>query len=117
MTRVFVYGTLQSGERNHFLIRPGAFVRAARSEAAFTLYSFGGYPGLVPGGTTAVMGEVYDVDEATLLDLDALEEYPEFYDRQPIRLEDGEEVLAYTLREDQVAGLTVIPSGDWKRPN
>ncbi|MFP5502590.1 MAG: gamma-glutamylcyclotransferase family protein, partial [Candidatus Sericytochromatia bacterium] len=58
---------------------------------------------------------VYDVDQATLRDLDALEEYPDFCDRQPIRLEDGEEVLAYTLREDQVAGLPVIPSGDWKQ--
>jgi gamma-glutamylcyclotransferase (GGCT)/AIG2-like uncharacterized protein YtfP len=36
-----------------------------------------------------------------------------FYQRAAIRLEDGDEVLAYLLSPEQARGRTRIPSGDW----
>ncbi|TNF24106.1 MAG: gamma-glutamylcyclotransferase [Deltaproteobacteria bacterium] len=68
---------------------------------------------MVPGGATAVIGEVYEVGPRTLAALDRLEGHPGFYERRPIRLEDGEEVQAYLLSAAQVRGRPRIASGDW----
>jgi gamma-glutamylcyclotransferase (GGCT)/AIG2-like uncharacterized protein YtfP len=53
----------------------------------------------------------------TLAALDRLEGHPRFYQRRPIRLADGDEVLAYLLSPEQAHGRTRIPSGDWTNAN
>lgn len=113
-TRVFVYGTLLAGERNHHLLEGARLVAEARTQPAFTLYDFGGFPGMVAGGNHAVPGEVYEVDEPALAAMDRLEGHPRFYQRTSIRLEDGTAVQAYVLRPDQVSHLPIIPSGSWR---
>ena len=114
--RVFVYGTLLSGEPNHHLLHGQPLVGEARTEARFDLVSLGGFPAMVPGGEVAVRGEVYDVDEETLADLDRLEGYPGFYTREPVELhgEVAGEALAYLLPPERVAERPTIPTGDWK---
>jgi gamma-glutamylaminecyclotransferase len=114
LTRVFVYGTLLVGERNHHLLEGARRVAEARTGPAFTLHDFGPFPGLVAGGSHAVLGEVYEVDEPALAALDRLEDHPSFYQRTSIRLEDGTAVQAYLLRPDQVSHLPIIPSGSWR---
>lgn len=114
--RVFVYGTLRGGESNHHLLGQSAPVAFTRTEAAYELVSLGAYPAMLAGGTTAVVGEVYEVDPFTLARLDELEEHPHFYQRQTIRLENGEEVMAYLLPPEQARGRTPISSGDWLDP-
>ena len=116
-TRVFVYGTLRRGEPNHHLLDARMLLRAGRTEPRFTLVSLGAFPAMIDGGETAVVGEVYDVDAVTLAALDRLEGHPRFYRRQPIRLADGDEVLAYLLSPEQVRGQPRIPSGDWLDAN
>lgn len=111
--RVFVYGTLRAGEPNHYLLDHHDLVVRARTEAAFELVSLGAFPAMIAGGTTAVVGEVYEIDPVTLAALDRLEGHPRFYQRAAIRLEDGDEVLAYLLSPEQARGRTRIPSGDW----
>ena len=114
--RVFVYGTLLSGEPNHHLLHGQPLVGEARTRARFNLVSLGGFPAMVHGGEVAVRGEVYDVDEETLAALDRLEGYPGFYDREPVELR-GEvtgEALAYLLAPERVAGSPEIQHGDWK---
>jgi gamma-glutamylcyclotransferase (GGCT)/AIG2-like uncharacterized protein YtfP len=111
--RVFVHGTLRAGEPNHYLLDHHDFVARARTEAAFELVSLGAFPAMIAGGTTAVVGEVYEIDPVTLAALDRLEGHPRFYQRKAIRLEDGDEVLAYLLSPEQARGRTRIPSGDW----
>ena len=113
--RVFVYGTLLSGEPNHRLLADAELVGEARTEAAFDLVSLGAFPAMVPGGGTAIAGEVYEVDPQTLDALDRLEGHPRFYRRHAVRLDDGGEVLAYLLTPDQVRGRPRITSGDWRR--
>jgi gamma-glutamylcyclotransferase (GGCT)/AIG2-like uncharacterized protein YtfP len=111
--RVFVYGTLLAGEPNHHVLGEAEFLGPARTAPAFELYTFGPYPGLVAGGHTRVVGEVYAVDDETLARLDWLEGYPGFYDRQEIALEGGT-AIAYTVRPDQVWGLPRVADGDWR---
>ena len=111
--RVFVYGTLRAGEPNHYLFDHHDLVARARTEAAFELVSLGAFPAMIAGGATAVVGEVYEIDPVTLAALDRLEGHPRFYQRTAIRLEDGDEVLAYLLSPEQARGRTRIPSGDW----
>lgn len=114
--RVFVYGTLLSGEPNHYLLHGQPLVGEARTRARFNLVSLGGFPAMVPGGEVAVRGEVYDVDAETLDALDRLEGYPDFYDREPVELhgEVAGEALAYLLPRERVSERPEIPHGDWK---
>lgn len=113
-TRVFVYGTLLAGEPNHRVLTGARLVAKARTEAAFELRDLGPFPGLVRGGAHAVVGEVYEVDEATLAALDRLEGHPRFYRRTRIALEDGAAVETYLLAPEQVEGRPVIASGNWR---
>ena len=113
--RVFVYGTLLSGEANHRLLADAELVGVARTKPDFDLVSLGAFPAMVPGGGTAIAGEVYQVDPDTLEALDRLEGHPRFYRRRAVRLDDGCEVLVYLLTPDQVRGRPLITSGDWCR--
>jgi gamma-glutamylaminecyclotransferase len=111
---VFVYGTLLAGERNHHYLARARLVLEARTEPAFTLYDLGSYPGLVHGGSDAVLGEVYEVDRLTLAALDGLEEHPDFYRRTRIVLPGGTAAETYLLTSSQVAGHPIISSGSWR---
>lgn len=116
MTTVFVYGSLRLGQANHahFLER-AHFVGEGRTRAEFTMLNLGAFPGVVAGGRTAISGEVYRVDDATLAALDRLEGHPRMYMRTPIALEDGSEVQMYVLNADYRRGRPVVESGDWLR--
>lgn len=112
--RVFVYGTLLRGEPNHGLLAGGQHMGEARTRAAFELVDLGYFPAMIAQGNTAVLGEVYAIDEATLRKLDRLEGHPQFYIRTTIELEHGAEVQAYLLPAHQARGKRRILSGNWK---
>lgn len=113
-TRVFVYGTLLAGESNHGLLATARLLTAARTLPTFSLHDLGSFPGLVAGGAHAILGEVYEVDAATLVALDHLEDHPRFYLRTPIVLDGGLAVETYLLPADQVTRCPRIDSGDWR---
>ncbi len=112
-TRVFVYGTLLAGEPNHHLLARARLLCPTETQPGFELRHLGGFPGLVRGGAQAVVGEVYEVDDATLAALDRLEGHPTFYRRTSIAV-GGESVDAYMLLRAQVEGCPVITSGSWR---
>jgi len=114
VTRVFVYGTLLSGEPNHRLLRGARLVGAARTQPRFTLYDYGPFPALASKGRRAVAGEVYEVDAPMLAALDRLEGHPRFYRRTPIALDCGARVEAYLFPNGRLAGLPIIESGCWR---
>ncbi len=68
---VFVYGTLRRGGTNHFRMSGGDLV--AEGVVKGRIYRISWYPGLVLGDEGEVKGEVYSVDAAQLLELDAFE--------------------------------------------
>lgn len=114
ITRVFVYGTLLAGEANHGLLARARFVGAARTPAGYALHDLGAYPAMIAGGGDAIVGEVYDVDAATLQALDELEDHPTYYQRTVIALADGAPAATYLLSATDVAGHAVIASGSWR---
>ena len=113
-TLVFVYGTLLQGERNHHHLHRAELVGGARTRAVFTMIDLGSYPAMVRGGVTAVVGEVYRVDERTLAALDELEGHPTLYRRERIELDDGRAVETYLLPAEQRPVGDHISSGDFR---
>jgi gamma-glutamylaminecyclotransferase len=113
-TRVFVYGTLLAGEANHGLLHRARFCGEACTPARFALHDLGAYPAMIANGHDAIAGEVYEVDAATLRDLDALEDHPTYYQRTWITLADGSAAETYLLPVADVAGHPVIGSGRWR---
>jgi gamma-glutamylcyclotransferase (GGCT)/AIG2-like uncharacterized protein YtfP len=101
--RVFVYGTLRRGHRNHFLLETSSFTGEAATLRPYWMITTGAFPvvldavpadfGLPP---LAIAGEIYHVDDATLEQLDRLEDKGRAYDRKVTDVyEGGRKVEAY----------------------
>lgn len=111
--RVFVYGTLRRGCRNHHLLRRARYLGRHRTPPAYTLFDTGPYPAVVTGGRTRVVGEVYAVDGRTFRALDRLEDYPRSYTRRRIDTPYGPAwIYLWRLRIDPDWPAL---AGDWRR--
>ena len=80
---VFVYGSLMTGLGNHHKLDLGdgavTLVGRGITEAKFTMYA-AGVPFVDPDNpTSTIHGEVWDVDDASLARMDALEGHPDWY--------------------------------------
>ena len=85
---IFVYGSLQRGQRNHGYLMGSRFVGAARTEAQYALVPVGEYVGLVSGGTQEIAGEVWSVSPSTVRRLDELENVESgLYERTAVHLQ------------------------------
>jgi gamma-glutamylaminecyclotransferase len=104
---LFVYGTLQRGQRNHRLLRGQPFVGEAVTEPLYRLVDCGRYPALVEDAANGrpVRGEVYLVDAATIARLDVLEEVPHLYRLRPVRLQDFSPPAVTYLYQPDVSRL------------
>lgn len=114
-TAIFVYGTLKSGQQNNDLLFGQQFLGPARTSPCYRLYDCCGYPALVddPEGV-AVQGEVWEVSDEVLRNLDEYEGLPNLYSRRPILLQGSNSPMqAYFYRGD-VAHLK--DCGDHWRP-
>ncbi|EDW61830.2 putative gamma-glutamylcyclotransferase CG2811 isoform X1 [Drosophila virilis] len=92
LKRVFVYGTLKSGEPNHHWLTTktnghARFLAKGTTMIRFPLVIGTRYniPFLLDkqGVGHNVQGEIYEVDDTMLSNLDVLEDYPRYYDREP----------------------------------
>jgi gamma-glutamylcyclotransferase (GGCT)/AIG2-like uncharacterized protein YtfP len=110
---LFVYGTLKAGYPNHHLLKTATFVADYSTEREYTMHNLGSYPAIVPSGNTRIIGELYLVDGETLVNIDALEGYPGWYDRIVITTPKGE-ALVYTMTPLQVKDSPVILDGLWR---
>lgn len=90
LIKVFVYGTLKSGEPNHYWMTDESQGMAQLLSAGETIEKYPlvtatrfNIPFLVnlPGEGHRISGEIYAIDENKLKHLDILEDYPRFYDR------------------------------------
>lgn len=83
--KVFVYGTLKEGKGNHRTMLSARGKLLGLFIISKQMYSMGGYPAVALDREGCTHGEVYEVPDATGLDiLDGLEGYPTFYTRDLI---------------------------------
>jgi gamma-glutamylcyclotransferase (GGCT)/AIG2-like uncharacterized protein YtfP len=116
MSRIFVYGSLKKEQSAHgFLTEHQAtFVKDAVTTPEYHIYSISWFPGMVidelmSGG---VHGEVYEVSEACMNDLDRYEGAPGLFRREEITLADGNTAIAYLFNQN-FSGRPRIESGVW----
>ncbi|MGR5067998.1 gamma-glutamylcyclotransferase family protein [Vibrio alfacsensis] len=107
---VFVYGTLRNGERNHHFLSNAEFLGHHETDAQFVLYDLGPYPALSIGHK-AVQGEVYLIDDSTLMALDKLEDVPVEYRRETIITPFGQAWIYLYQDTEQLS--EEVASGDW----
>lgn len=119
-TILFVYGTLKRGGRNDFRIAGQEFLGEATTAPRYRVFDLGEHPGLVrdTAGGLAVRGELFAVDEECLAELDAFEDVPNWFVREPIEVEGHAEVWAYYLNTPPPAGAKSgdrwpLSSGQW----
>jgi len=112
---LFVYGTLMRGEYHHGTLGAARYLGPAQTAAEFSLHLVDYYPAMSRPGLGAVYGELFEVDDAALGALDALEDVPALYLREAIPLADGRVAQAYVLPAARVpAGARPIPSGNFR---
>lgn len=87
---VFVYGTLKRGHQRSHVLDGQTFIGEAATTADYRMYNLGDYPGLKevdPGSGVQVQGEIYQVDQACLRQLDQIEAVDQgLYERREVRL-------------------------------
>lgn len=114
--KLFVFGVCRRGfSLNVAVARDKGFIGAAKTLPHFKMINVGDeIPVIVTGGTTAIVGEVYMVENRTIDWLDKIEDCPSAQARRIISLEDGTRAHCYILNQWKVPYREeVIPSGDW----
>ncbi len=115
MTRLFVYGTLKRGCRNHALLAHQTSLGDAKTAPGFRLYRLNGFPGLIraPGTADVVSGELYLVDDTCLQALDLFEGLSEMlYTRELIPLSPPHGSANAYLYARSVEGRPLL-DGEW----
>ena len=116
-TVLFVYGTLKRGQRNHFLMSEARFLGEAVTAPLYTLLDLGPFPGMIPGGSTAVHGELYEVGPELLMRLDRHEGVPRFYVRDVVNLAKRDKTESYFLVDpDRIAQGIRVKTVLWLAP-
>lgn len=113
---IFVCGTLRRGGSQALQTIFPAAMFVAQATVPGRLYDFGAYPGLLLAGTdSSVVGEVYEIDDATLHALDELEAASHYLRRQvEIALSDrSEPCWVYVFDPQFYAPQVLIATGDW----
>lgn len=113
--RIIAYGTLMTGESNHFFCRNAVSIRPCTIRGA--LYDTGwGYPAFEPGETGTVRAELVEIPMEDWPEMDQLEGYPGLYDRRQIMaMVENETVEAWVYVMNRLPEQArIIPGGDWK---
>lgn len=113
MPKVFVYGTLLSGERNNYLLADSER-RGKEVVSGFSLVDLGSFPACVEDSESeiSIIGEVWEISDKTLRQLDYLEGYPGFYNRKLVPTFDGDAWIYFC---NNAKDGRKISSGNWKQ--
>ncbi|OQM46097.1 gamma-glutamylcyclotransferase [Anoxybacillus sp. UARK-01] len=118
--RVFVYGTLLTGEVNHEIAAP-YLQNVKPGKVKGKLYDVGSYPALVVDQEGEVVGEWLTITIDGIRRMDELEDYEEGrndneYERVWIRDCTQEiEGYVYVYHPDKALHLPLIESGSWRQ--
>lgn len=121
--KVFVYGTLRAGMRNHHWLRGSSLVAATktRRDHFVMLDISGSFPGVIYArgngdGATEIIGEVYAVTAEVLAELDRHEGCPRHYKRELIETRDCGRCFTYIYQMPNPARVypsDIVRGGDW----
>jgi len=84
---VFIYGTLKRGCFNHDLIKKEDFICEVETSYKYPMYQLGQpFPYLqnTPGMGEFIQGELYEINSASMPQLDFFEGVPDLYHREKI---------------------------------
>jgi gamma-glutamylaminecyclotransferase len=113
--RVFLYGSLLPGESKHRVLRGATWLADTTTRPLFRLFDLGPYPALLEGGTTAVRGAVFAVDDRLLARLDRFEDHPHLYCRRTLPLANGEEAFGYVFVDAaHASAMPLVVAGCWR---
>lgn len=127
MALLFVYGTLMVGFANHHVLTRlgGRRLDRARTSAPRTLVDLGPYPALLPPDATrdreatCVEGELHELPDGALEEVDRFEGAPELYRRATVRVTtpDGvvHDAFGYELVRHVPARARVLADGRYTR--
>lgn len=113
---LFVYGTLRSGAAGSMSIRFPKSKFIAEAKVNGSLYDLGPYPGLVSDKSNSlVAGEVYEVDDELLNELDEFEASSNYVRKQVEVAVGAQRTKGWTYEPNpEFYRLEkLIPSGDW----
>ena len=121
--KLFVYGTLMQHFPNNYILRTSTFI--SKTEIHYKgkmLASINdAFPAVVDNPDTdptlhTIKGEVYEVDEHTLITTDRLEGHPNWYRRIKATTIDNQEIEFYAMpynKDDYFSKIPEVPNGDW----
>jgi gamma-glutamylcyclotransferase (GGCT)/AIG2-like uncharacterized protein YtfP len=113
---IFIYGSLRRGSAGAMSRRFPNSKFIADAKVNGSLYDLGAYPGLVLNESSSlVTGEVYEVDDEILSELDEFEA-GSYYHRKQVEISLGSErKIGWTYEPDleSYSVRTLITSGDW----
>ena len=112
--RLFVYGLLLQGEREHGLLEGAHLLGEACTVPEYTLVDLNFYPVLLVGGQVAVLGELYSVSRELRFKLDVHHQCPALFRRVVVKLADGTEAETYAMDDDKVRGKRRLRGGSWR---
>ncbi len=85
MQNLFVYGTLMKGQGAHERLNDATLIGNAILRD-FELIDLGSFPGIRPRVGGSVVGELYEVDDELIKNIDMYEGEGTLYDREPVRV-------------------------------
>ena len=100
--KVFVYGSLKRGNNvrgMHFFQDAVRVGQAQTTAGIYSMLDLGSFPGVILDGQHDINGEVYVIDELILSQLDAIEGYPDFYDRTEVDTTEGKAMMYFLPNE------------------
>jgi gamma-glutamylcyclotransferase (GGCT)/AIG2-like uncharacterized protein YtfP len=113
--RLFIYGTLLPGERDHALLATADLLGQAVTEPRFQLVDLGVYAAMIPDGKVSIHGELYAASLETRRAIDVARQVPILFQRTTLRLADGTDAEAYVMAPDPVRGKRRLAHGDWRK--
>ena len=110
---VFVYGTLRSGHSNHHLLQGAHNYGSGNTFENYSMYLISGYPYVTSFEPRyPIIGELFEIDSATLSVLDRMEGHPRYYERRKIQVIVGESQYTAWMYFKDPPGL-LAPDGDF----
>lgn len=111
--KIFAYGTLRKGSKGHRFLQSATLLAENQKLKGFRMYDNGFYPFVIPveNQEEYIVGEIYEIPEEALPQLDHYEGVPSLYKRTYL---ESEGVHLYISQATDLDYLPVIEHGDWR---